>query len=189
MLPSREKLPTHAPYPRLSQTFLNSADECEIAIFMGTSLRDDHLRDAAIITAKKVPVFLVTPEALDTELENIIHIKQCASTFLISTLPNALATDDIADYLTAKSVSVLDDQGIFRTLISALNTSLSPHLRCQALEELEDLELAPNIWVLENLLEDKNPQVARYALGLLSHSPHGKILRDNAKTSVHKADN
>ncbi|MCU7886216.1 MAG: SIR2 family protein [Candidatus Thiodiazotropha sp. (ex Lucinoma annulata)] len=189
VLPSREKLLTHAPYPRLSQIFLNSADKCEIAIFMGTSLRDDHLRDAAISTAMKVPVFLVTPEALDTELENIIHIKQCASTFLISTLPNALATDNIAAYLTTKSVSVLEDQGIFQTLISALNASLSPHLRCQALEELEDLELAPNIWVLENLLEDENPQVARYALGLLSHSPHGEILRDKAKTSAHKVDN
>ncbi|MCG8668645.1 MAG: SIR2 family protein, partial [Pseudomonadales bacterium] len=28
VLPSREKLLTHTPYPRLSQTFLNSTDEC-----------------------------------------------------------------------------------------------------------------------------------------------------------------
>lgn len=189
VLPSREKLLTHTPYPRLSQIFLNSADNCDLAIFIGTSLRDDHLRDAALITAKRVPVFLVTPEEMNFELENIVHVKQCASTFLISTLPNALASDNIASYITSKSETILDDQGIFQALISSLNTSLNPQLRCQALDKIEDFEVAPNLWILENLLRDKNSQIARYALGLLTHSPHGTTLRNMAKTSVHKADN
>ena len=188
VLPSREKLLTHAPYPRLNQIFLNSADGCDIAIFIGTSLRDNHLRDAAISTAKRVPVFLVAPGEFDMALENIVHVKQCASTFLISTLPNALASPSIETYLTDKSASLLENQGIFQTLISALNTNLSVHFRCQALEELEDLQVAPNIGVLESLLEDENAQVARYALGLLAHSPHCEMLRNKAKASVHKVD-
>lgn len=53
VLPSREKLLTHDPYPRLSQTFLNAADCCDIAIFVGSSLRDHHIRSAARTTAHR----------------------------------------------------------------------------------------------------------------------------------------
>ena len=186
VLPSREKLLTHTPYPRLSQTFLNSTDECELAIFIGTSLRDDHLRDAAISTAKKVPVLIVTPqEEIDLHLDNIKHIRQCASTFLISTLPNALDTPDPINKLLETSLRNKSDKGIFHILLTALNKSLGSVERCRALDELDKLETSPNIWVLRELLQDNDPQVARYSLGLLIHSPHYKSLCEEAKSSEH----
>ena len=96
VLPSREKLLTRSPYPRLSQTFLNAADCCDLAIIVGSSLRDQHIRDAVGATASRVPLFVVNPSGDTYGLENIRVIKQCASTFLISTLPHALTAGDPA---------------------------------------------------------------------------------------------
>ncbi len=61
ILPSREKLLTKPPYPRLTQAFLNAADRCEAAVFVGSSLRDPHIRDAASSIASDRPLFLVNP--------------------------------------------------------------------------------------------------------------------------------
>ena len=47
VLPSREKMLTRDPYPRLSQKFLNTADMCDLALFVGSSLRDSHILGAA----------------------------------------------------------------------------------------------------------------------------------------------
>lgn len=63
ILPSREKLLTREPYPRLSQTFLNASDHCDFAVVVGSSLRDSHLRAAMQSVAKRVPLFIVNPNA------------------------------------------------------------------------------------------------------------------------------
>ena len=58
VLPSREKMLTGMPYPRLSKAFLDAADCCNLALFVGSSLRDNHIRDTAQDIAKKgIPVF------------------------------------------------------------------------------------------------------------------------------------
>ena len=62
VLPSREKLLTKAPYPRLSQTFLNVADCCDLALFVGSSLRDEPIREAARSIVTRAPVFIVDPK-------------------------------------------------------------------------------------------------------------------------------
>ncbi len=93
VLPSREKMLTKAPYPRLSQFFLTAADCCDLAIFVGSSLRDDHIRDVAFSTASRVPVFIVNPEGESYGVDGAIPIAQHASTFYgINVYANALSS-------------------------------------------------------------------------------------------------
>ena len=85
VLPSREKLLTRAPYPRLTQAFLNAADECEVAFFVGSSLRDEHIRNAARAIASRAPVFVVNPSGGSRGIDGAVTMAEHASTFLIST--------------------------------------------------------------------------------------------------------
>ncbi len=171
VLPSREKLLTHDPYPRLSQTFLNAADCCDIAIFVGSSLRDHHIRSAARTTAHRVPVFVVNPDGDTYEIENAQPIKQFASTFLIATLPNALmAPNPVADLESSVMARSNDDKGILVAVRQALDTNAPADLRCRALEELDDMEVTLDAFLLRQLIGDADPKVARYSLGLISLS-------------------
>ena len=74
VLPSREKLLTRSPYPRLSQRFLNATDCCDLAIFVGSSLRDQHIRGAMEALALRVPLFVVNPSGTSDDLENVREI-------------------------------------------------------------------------------------------------------------------
>ena len=91
VLPSREKMLTREPYPRMSQMFLNVADQCDVAIFVGSSLRDYHVRDVAQSSVERTLVFVVNPDGDSHGIEGANVIAQTASNFLVSTLPNALA--------------------------------------------------------------------------------------------------
>ena len=68
VLPSREKLLTRPPYPRLSQAFLNAADCCDLAVFVGSSLRDNHIRDAARSVASRALFSSSTQKVTSKEL-------------------------------------------------------------------------------------------------------------------------
>jgi hypothetical protein len=183
ILPSREKLLTHSPYPRLSQTFLNAADSCDVAIFVGSSLRDHHIRGAAEATARRVPVFVVSPRGDSYGLTNVKAIKQCASTFLIATLPNALMASDPAGSLASVTTQANDDKGVLFAVRQALDEDAAADLRCRALEQLDEMGLTLDSFLLRRLLADQNTTVARYALGLISlSSERSKLIAEAAAT-------
>ena len=69
VLPSREKRLTSSPYPRLSQTFLNEADCCDLVVVVGSSLRDKHIQEAVRSIVKRAPVFIVNPDGDNREVE------------------------------------------------------------------------------------------------------------------------
>ena len=186
VLPSREKLLTHDPYPRLSQTFLNAADSCDMAIFVGSSLRDHHIRSAAKTTSNRVPVFIVNPDGDVYGIDNAHPFKQFASTFLIATFPNALMSPNP---ITALEASVIDksneDKGILVPLRQALDTDAPADLRCRALEELDDMEVTLDAYLLRQLIADADLKIARYSLVLLSLSAD----RDNLIEEVNALPN
>lgn len=185
VLPSREKLLTHNPYPRLSQAFLNAADHCDVAVIVGSSLRDHHVRGVVESMASRVPVFLVNPagDAYGIELGTVIT--QCASTFLISTLPNALLSADPISTLRSVVLIAEADVGVMGLVRRSLDPDLPTDNRCRALEELDEkgLTLAP--LQLKQLLHDTDPTVARYALGLLSGSADRVALFEAAAATPH----
>lgn len=185
VLPSREKLLTHDPYPRLSQIFLNAADNCDLAVFVGSSLRDHHIRGAAKAIAQRVPVLLVNPSGDTYGLQNVKAIKQRASSFLISTLPNALLDSKTAATLASSISQVNEDSGTLIAVRQALDMDAPPDIRCGALEQLDEMGLTLDPFLLQQLLTDPNATVARYTLGLISLSPSRLSLIDHAAASSH----
>lgn len=188
VLPSREKLLTHSPYPRLSQVFLNAADSCDLAVFVGSSLRDHHIRGAAEAIAQRVPVHLVNPSGDTYGLQNVQAIKQRASSFLISTLPNALIGSDPAAALASAASQVKDDSEALIAVKQALDTNARPDIRCEALEQFDEMGLTLDPLLLQQLLADQDATVARYALGLISLSPNRLSLIDYAAASSHASE-
>ena len=188
VLPSREKLLTHDPYPRLSQTFLNSADHCHVAIFVGSSLRDHHLRSAAQTTSRRVPVFVVSPAGETYGLDGVWPIKQCASTFLIATLPNALVATAPIEALKSVSARSSDDGGLLQKVRDALDANTPVELRCRAIEHLDEMEATLDLFLLRKLLADTDPRVARYSLGLMSLSAARDTLIEETEKTRHAQD-
>jgi len=185
VLPSREKLLTHDPYPRLSQTFLNAADHCDVAIFVGSSLRDYHIRGAAQTTACRVPVFVVNPAGETYGIERVRPIKQFASTFLIATLPNALLAPTPIAALESIVAQSSDDGGLLPAVREALDADAPADRRCRALEQLDDMEATLDPFLLRQLLTDSDSRVARYSLGLISLSAARDALIEAASTTTH----
>ena len=189
VLPSREKLLTHSPYPRLSQTFLNAADCCDMAVFVGSSLRDHHIRGAAEATARRAPVFLVNPAGDTYGVKGVTAIKQHASAFLIATLPNALMGSDPAGALASVTGEGKDDRG--GALVAsrqALDAEAAPDVRCRALEQLDEMGLPLDPFLLRQLLTDRHATVARYALGLISLSADRTNLIEDAAATAHSSE-
>lgn len=185
VLPSREKLLTHSPYPRLSQTFLNAADSCDLAVFVGSSLRDHHIRGAAEATARRTPVFVANPAGDTYGLEGVMPIRQSASTFLMATLPNALRTADPAATLVSVGSSGGDGKGILAAVKQALEPAGSVDVRCRALEQLDEQGVALDAAFLRQLVVDHDATVARYGLGLISLSPERATLVEEAAAAPH----
>ena len=188
VLPSREKLLTRSPYPRLSQTFLNATDSCDMAIFAGSSLRDHHIHGAAQTTGRRVPVFVVNPTGENYGIEGVHTIRQCASTFLIATLPNALMSPSPPAALKAVAAQPGDYQGILNEVSRALDLGVTTDLRCLALEELDNMGATLDPSLLRQLLSDDDPRVARYSLGLISMSADRDALIKQAATTKHDND-
>ena len=186
VLPSREKMLTKAPYPRLSQFFLTAADHCDLAIFIGSSLRDDHIRDVACSTASRVPVFIVNPEGKNYGVNGAVPIAQHASTFLTSTFPNALLTENPdATLRQIACLPVADAEGAFLAMKQMLNTEVGTNARCYGIEQLEKMRAVPEPAVIKQLLKDNDATVARYALGLIQLSVCPEELIKEAKQSPH----
>ena len=189
VLPSREKLLTRPPYLRLSQAFLNAADACDIAVFVGSSLRDDHVRDTARSIAKRVPVFIVNPDGENLGVEGSIPIAEHASLFLISTLPNALQSATPADVLEEAGRSrEAASKGILEATMQLLDESATREERCRAVEELYEVGATLDLALMRALLADNDPVVARYVLGLVPSSTVRDALIEEAKKCRHNAD-
>ncbi len=189
VLPSREKLLTRAPYPRLSQTFYNAVDECDVAVCVGSSLRDEHVREAVRSAAQRAPTFIVNPQGETCEIEGAATIAQHASTFLISTLPNALLTSDpTGELLRASGKSRPAACGLLEAAGTLLDTRAPTDQRCQSVDELDRSAATLEPSFLESLLHDANPTVARYTLGLLPASPMVMQLLGHADKSRHVVD-
>jgi len=190
VLPSREKLLTKPPYPRLLHAFLNAVDRCEAAMFIGSSLRDLHIRDAVAAMTKNRPVFIVNPSGKSLGLDGVHTIAQTASQFLISTLPTALSESTPLESLKrASEIPETKDSGILALVRIALDSQEDTERRCQAIENLDQRSVALDEHLMSKLLSDNNGTVARYALGLVPSSPARDRLIDVALKSPHASDN
>lgn len=189
ILPSREKLLTKPPYPRLSQAFLNAGDNCEAAIFIGSSLRDIHILDAAKNIAMTRPVFIIDPNENLLQIDNVQYIAEPASRFLMSTLPSALAQPDPLEILkSCANVNGNNNNSILELVRLASNMQENTKRRCKAIDRLDQLSVKLGRLHIDKLLNDADSTVSRYSLGLVSTSPDRDALITSAQNSPHIAD-
>ncbi|MEH2594960.1 hypothetical protein V1278_001873 [Bradyrhizobium sp. AZCC 1577] len=178
VLPSREKKTTQPPFPALQARFRHELIDAEAAFFVGSSLRDPHLRDICAECAKRFPTYVVTrdgiaPQNLPAGAREII---QTGGQFLISTLPA---------YLKNNVESLLDDSqlvlpGRFSPLdhvIMAANTSADVVQRSSAIESLAEHQASLGQEFIIGLLQSDNSEVKLNALGLVQSSyDHAEVL-------------
>ena len=116
-------------------------------------------------------------------------IAQHASTFLVSTLPNALLTTDPECALRdAGRTAPAGIGGVLPAVRQLLDTSAETGQRCHAVEELDEMGATLDPLLLCQLLADDDPTVARYALGLVPSSAASERLIEQAASSPHTGD-
>jgi len=185
VLPSREKTVTLLPFPVLGAEFRNCAAEADVAVFVGTSLRDPHIRDACLSCVTQRPTFVVSRNGVFPEgvLPAGAHvIKQSSGQFLISSLPQCLRARDAA-VLTGLSTSPESPvPSALEWMVVARAENAPTRERCAAIEGLADARIALQKDEVEALLRSQDPAVKLYALGLVQASPDRADLLALAKT-------
>lgn len=173
ILPTREKRTTIPPYPDLITDFRNFARETDIAIFVGTSLRDPDLHDVCVQCVERgVPTYIVTVNAdMDVPL-NAKKILETASRFLTSTLPTFLARGDteFLDACSDGSHGGVGTESVLETLVNALDSGNDPEAICQAIDRLVDREVMLDLADIRILLSNDDLAVRKYALALIPQS-------------------
>lgn len=170
ILPAREKRTVENPFRKLQYVFERAAEDAEIAIFLGTSLRDDHIFSVASECCERIPTALVSPDDHSRLPPDAVKVNQSASQFLISTLPRAMAVptrDEFVQVLRQESgwsETVLDDLSAVR------NGLLRTEDRCAAIDRLCEARMSLDEPQIEYLLKDPNDDIRKYALGLIPDS-------------------
>lgn len=189
ILPSREKLLTRQPYPRLSQAFLNATDSCDLAVVVGSSLRDHHLYAAVKSMAdRRIPVFLVNRGGSAMGIDHAKGIQQTASVFLTGTLPVALRSADPVSALVAATARPRSSLSCLSSLALAIDKDANEDQRCVALDRLDAAGVLIDAERLRDLIQDPSPKVARYSLAFLTESPDAVSLLEVAKSCIHALD-
>ena len=173
VLPTREKRVNQPPFPDLVTAFRNAARRAEVAIFVGTSLRDADILDMCRQCAARIPTYYVSRSSApdcSQVVDGLRVVVQTASKFVASTLPR---------FLTAAEFSELDDAAgadrdaagsVLRPLVAIQNQNLTPEEVCHAIEELVDHGVSVDTQRLEPLLRHEDETVQSYAVALVDRS-------------------
>lgn len=184
VLPSREKQVTVPPFPELGAEFRNRAADAEVAVFVGSSLRDPHIRDVCVNCARTRHTFVVSKSGVFTEgilPDGAVVIRQSAGQFLISTFPRFLLSQNVqvlADAAVSGKSAVAET---LQWIVTACGTSAFTRDRCDAIERLADAALPLPGAEVEALLRSTDADVSLYALGLVQSSPDRERLLEVAK--------
>lgn len=189
ILPSREKRITTPPYPSINATFHTRARTADAAVFLGTSLRDPHLRSVFYECVQRIPTALVGRNVSLPSPHSAILIRQSASFFLASTFPRLLNTGPLfVDALCAETDRPCKDS-VIDALILAHDSKSQEAKRCAAIETLLRVKFCMRGPELKLLLSDVAPGVRRFAVGLIPTSIQGDGLVDFAtQIAIERAD-
>jgi NAD-dependent SIR2 family protein deacetylase len=188
IFPSREKLLSKMPYSFLTHAFYEAVKNCDVAIFVGSSMRDAHVRAAAKQWAKTKPVVIVNPTGDTLSIEGAYPIAQTAGLFLVSTLPSALTADDALKQLQQSSKGSQKPISVLDLLRIAVDPNESTQRRCAVIEELDASDVSLDEYLINSILAGKDSVVARYALGLIPASPSRDSALAKAAASAHLHD-
>lgn len=173
VLPTREKLINHPPYPDLVTEFRNTARIAEIAFFVGTSLRDPDILDIYRQCRGRIPTYRVNQKPLETDAPGEFqdkYITDTASGFLISTLPRFLETEDSALLDSEVDQSERSRRPVLSWLKTVIGREDSVDRICKAIDRLVYAKASLDSVLLGKLLSHSDMNVRKYALALIPHS-------------------
>ena len=173
VLPTKEKMINHPPYPDLVTDFRNAARSAEVAFFVGTSLRDSDILDIFRQCSARIPTYLVSRGSVGTDgLRDFQerNIVDTASGFLVSTLPKLLQTGDFELFDSTVSRSKGTPPSVLSWLGSATGRANSVNRVCKAIDKLVDAEVSLDRVLLEGLMSHSDVNVRKYSLALIPHS-------------------
>jgi hypothetical protein len=188
ILPSREKKMNLHPYPELAFEFRRAVDEAELAIFIGTSLRDPDMRNLYRKSAQRIPTFVVGRSVQTPAGTDGLPIRHTASKFLGATLPTALLSNDPTGFVGAQAGERQPDDGILDDLAAATDTSRGYRSRCDAIERLADASVSFPAATVRPLLQDDHSEVRTFALALVASCADNSALLAEAKTIAERAN-
>jgi len=184
VLPSREKKVTLAPYPALMFEFQLAARQVDLVMFVGTSLRDADIRSMCEEAANRVPTWFVSRrDSIESFApDNVRHIRQSASYFVVSTLTHSLkaSTPDEAARVLDKAPAYTDS--VLAPVVLLADKRNKAEERCSAIEKLASLRIGLLQDDIEPLFRDPNAEIRVYALGLVQDSPDRDSLMQAART-------
>ena len=191
ILPTREKIINRPPYPDLVTEFRTSARGADVAVFVGTSLRDPDIHDVFVQCANRIPTYLIDVSISNTsllELDNVIFVQQSASQFLVSTFPRML--DHMRNGVEPKME--IQHSARVSSILKGIETLESNDGRtediCKTIEELADHEISVDIDVIRPLINHDDTIVRRYVLSLIPYSLDWRPAVDLAKENVSRGD-
>lgn len=188
ILPSREKKMNLHPYPDLAFEFRRTVDEAELAIFIGTSLRDPDMRNLYRKSAQRIPTFVVGRSVQIPAGTGGGVIRQTASKFLGATFPSALLSTDPSGFLHAQCGERQPDNGILDHLATATDVSRDHRSRCDAIERLADASISFPAGTIRPLLHDDHSEVRTFALALVASCGDNSTLLAEAKTIAERTN-
>jgi hypothetical protein len=98
-----------------------------------------------------------------------------------------MASDPVAA-LTSITIESSNEEGILVAVREALDADVAVDIRCQALEQLDEMGITLDPLFLRRLVADRDATVARYALGLISLSTDRLTLVEEAASTPHASD-
>ena len=184
VLPTREKRINQPPYPDLNTNFRNAARDAEIAVFIGTSLRDPDIKDIFQKCSKIIPTYLVgidrsQPSLLSNSQAKIIL--QTASEFLISTLPKFLDNADPKYLDEISEIEKNDERAVLPWIVTAGDNQQSQEAICDSIEKLADNNISIDLSFFQSLLEHDDSTIRCYALALVPNSVDCEVMLNTAE--------
>ena len=184
VLPTREKKISQPPYPDLITGFRNAAKDADIAVFLGTSLRDPDILDVFRQCANRIPTYMVNIDQSWKKLlpnPNAKSILQTASEFIVSTLPKFLEISD-PEYLNEISINEVNEQRtILPWLVMMRDKKQSRDTICNSIEKLADNNISIDFHMLKPLLEHEDHTVRNYSLALIPNSIDSQLALNTAE--------
>jgi len=149
------------------------AKEADVAIFVGSSFRDPDILDVCRQCAARVPTFVVSRSGVfgDVRLPDSAKIiTQCASMFIISTLPKFLRNGDVAELERMTAEETAQSDSIIEWLAQALDEKSDASDVCSSIENLVDRGVSVDLADLSRLLEHDIKAVREFAVALIQGS-------------------
>ena len=173
VLPTREKKVNQPPYPDLVADFRNAARSVEVALFVGTSLRDPDILDIFHQCRRRIPTYIVGM-GLESEVHECIDqdkmIVQTTSEFVISSFPRFLKEANIRYLDELVNETRKEPKSILPSIIMASQKEESSRRICEAIEELAEHDVSVDLEFLKPLLMHEEPMVRNYALSIVPKS-------------------